>query len=300
MLENSGTLSLCPEWSCVVLLVYGDESMDQERICAVAGVIGTEEQWDWIEPIWKSITGGVPFHANDCEGCFGDFVQRMDEDREVTVQRNRTLYRELTTLLAESGLAGFASVNDLTAQRKAFPAPYDPPLYYQGVMDVTEAMRNAAANRSDIAKITFDNRKESKFNVSVIYAYLQESGLYWSDHLAQTVVADLFAREAMKKMDNALAEAGGTKPRRRGSWEALNATGRFQVREYDETYFNALAGKMQNFERMTGISSSAFAKWIEEKRAPHCHTSYLRFLADKRGEMTESQLREFDEVFRDR
>ena len=42
-------------------LVYGDESMDQtqDRVCAVVGVIGTEEQWDWIEPIWKSITKGL-------------------------------------------------------------------------------------------------------------------------------------------------------------------------------------------------------------------------------------------------
>lgn len=31
-----------------MLLVYGDKSLDetQERVCAVAGVVGTEESWN--------------------------------------------------------------------------------------------------------------------------------------------------------------------------------------------------------------------------------------------------------------
>lgn len=214
-------------------------------------------------------------------------------------------------MLAESGLGGFASVNDLASQRKAFPSPYDPPLYYQGVMDVIEAMRNAAADRNDMAKVTFDNRKESKFNVSVIYAYLQESGLYWSDHLASKIefessrdnpriqVADLFAREAMKKLDNALAEIAGEPPRVRRSWETMNASGRFEVKIYGEEYFTGLAKKMEHFARITGMGINDYAEWIEKKRVLRCHTSYLQFLAAKRQEMNPNQLMEFDENFRE-
>lgn len=294
-----------------MLLVYGDESMDQtqDRVCAVAGVIGTEEQWDWIEPIWKARTGNVPFHANDCEGSWDDFAPKNGEDRNEAVQRNRSLYKDLSILLAESGLGGFASVNDLAAQRKAFPSPYDPPLYYQGVMDVIEAMRNAAADRNDIAKITFDNREESRFNVSVIYAYLQESGLYWSDHLASKIefessrknpriqVADLFAREAMKKFDNALAAPLGEIPRVRRSWETLNASGRFQIKVYGEDYFRSLGERQETLERVLGVGMAEYAQWLESNRVPACHTSYFRFVDWKRKQMSEDQLKQFADIF---
>jgi len=296
-----------------MLLVYGDESMDQtqDRVCAVAGVIGTEDQWNWIEPIWIDRTGGIPFHANDCEGNWEDFAAKDGEDRNEAVQRNKDLYRDLTILLAKSGLGGFASVIDLAAQRRAFPSPYDPPLYYQGLMDVIEAMRNAAADRNDIAKITFDNRKESQFNASVVYAYLQESGLYWSNHLDSKIefessrknpriqVADLFAREAMKKLDNALVAPAGKDPRVRRSWEALNATRHFEVKIYGEKYFSGLTKKMEHFGRITGVTENDYAEWIGKKRVPRCHTSYLQFLTARRKEMTGDQLEEFDEIFRE-
>jgi hypothetical protein len=292
-----------------MLLVYGDESMDQtqDRVCAVVGVIGTEEQWDWIEPIWKSITKGVPFHANDCEGNFGDFAPKEGEDRSEAVKRNRELYKNLITLLVESGLGGFASVNDLAAQRRAFPPPYDPPLYYQGFMDVLEAVRNAADNRSDVAKITFDCRMESQFNAGEIYAYLQESGLHWSDYLASKIefessqknpriqVADLFAREAMKSVDNDLSSVKHV----RGSWEALKATGRFRIEKFDEDYFKNLGENKELLDEVLGIAEGEYDRWIEEKRVPRCHTSYLKFLFWKRRQMSEEQEKRFSETFGD-
>lgn len=299
-----------------MLLVYGDESMDQtqDRVCAVAGVVGTEEQWNWIGPIWKRRNNGIPFHANDCEGNFGDFAPKSGENREDAVRRNRELYKDLTILLAESGLGGFASVNDLAAQRRAFPPPYDPPLYYQGLMDVITAMRNAAADRNDIAKITFDNRQESKFNASIVYAYFQDSGLDWTNHLDSTIefessiknpriqVADLFAREAMKKLDNMLAAPAGEAPRVRRSWEALKATRRFTIRIFGEDYFRNVADKMEHFERLTGVSVegvNGYKKYLEDNRVPPCVSSFLKYLADMRGKITEDQLRQFEEILGD-
>src|SRR5438270_573547 len=112
-------------------------------------------------------------------------------------------------------------------------------------MDVLEAVRNAADHRNDVAKITFDCRMESQFNAGEIYAYLQESGLHWSDYLASKIefessrknlriqIADLFAREAMKDFDNDLSSI----KRVRRSWEGLKATGRFRIEKFDEGYF---------------------------------------------------------------
>jgi hypothetical protein len=291
----------------VMILVYGDESLDQtqDRVCAVAGVVGTVEQWDWIESIWVKRTGGTPFHANDCDSDHGDYAPKEGEDADNKHKENKALYKDLTILLAESGLGGFASVNDLAAQRKAFPPPYDPPLYYQGFMDVLEAMRNAADNLSDMATITFDSRMESQFNAAEIYAYLQECGLAWSEHLASKIefessrknpriqVADLFAREAMKNADNDLSSV----KRVRRSWEALKATRRFRIEKFDEAYFSELSKNTGLLDEILGITAGDYEKWLEEKRVPRCHTSYFKFLFWKRGQMSQEQETRFFETF---
>ena len=56
-----------------MIYFYGDESMDErnERVCAVAALIGTKGQWEAIEPKWVARTDGIPFHANDCESDHG-------------------------------------------------------------------------------------------------------------------------------------------------------------------------------------------------------------------------------------
>ena len=58
-----------------MLSVFGDESSDEkkQRVFAVAGVIGSEEMWNAIEPRWVSRTGGIPFHANNCDSDQGDY-----------------------------------------------------------------------------------------------------------------------------------------------------------------------------------------------------------------------------------
>ena len=62
----------------IMLLVYGDESMDEtkQRVCAVAGIIGTEDQWKALEWRWTHRTNGVPFHGNDCDSDQGDYANR--------------------------------------------------------------------------------------------------------------------------------------------------------------------------------------------------------------------------------
>ena len=86
----------------VMLLVYGDESMDEtkQRVCAVAGVGGTEEQWSALEWRLTRRTNGLPFHANDCDSDQGDYTNRPHWE-------NKNLYRDLTIMLANSGLFGF-------------------------------------------------------------------------------------------------------------------------------------------------------------------------------------------------
>jgi hypothetical protein len=79
----------------------------------------------------KERAGDVPIHANDCDSDQGDFAPKAGEGKDRKHKDNKTLYKELTVLLAESDIGGFGSVYDLAAQREAFPPPFSPPIYYQ-------------------------------------------------------------------------------------------------------------------------------------------------------------------------
>jgi len=58
-----------------MLSVYADDSSDEkgERTFAVAGIIGTQEEWDAIKLKWVKRTSGKIFHAADCESGYGDY-----------------------------------------------------------------------------------------------------------------------------------------------------------------------------------------------------------------------------------
>lgn len=287
--------------SAVMLLVYGDESLDgtQSRVCAVAGVIGTEEMWRELEPKWIKRNQGIPFHAKDCEPAHGDYEGR---DKSET----KALYKDLTTLIAESGIGGYASAQDLAAQRKVFPSPYEPPLYYQGFLDVLDAMHNAAIDRGEMAEFTFDSRISCQFNATEIYAYLQQSGLNQDVKLAPKLsfdssrtnariqVADLFAHEAMKELDN---EVGPTKRATRKSWECLKSTGHFRIEKFGEAYFSDPRMQPQTLLKALGFKDGDFDEWRERKRLPHGYTSFLRFIFEHRSKMTEEQLKHFAAVY---
>lgn len=105
----------------LMLFAFGDESADEtkERVFAVAGVIGSEEQWESLEKKWGARCNGIPFHANDCDSNHGDF-------KVFSHQQNKDRYRDLTVLLTQSGLGGFGIALDLFAQKLIFPqAPGD-------------------------------------------------------------------------------------------------------------------------------------------------------------------------------
>jgi len=286
----------------VMLLVYGDESLDatQSRVCAVAGVIGTEDDWKELETKWVARNGSIPFHATDCESDQGDY--KATPHRE-----NKALYQDLAILLAESGLGGYASSQDLAAQRKAFPSPYEPPLYYQGFLDVIEIMRNAAEDRGEIAEFTFDSRIESQFNATEIYSYLLQSGLYSEEHLAKKLsfdawrsnariqVADLLAYEAMKELDN---KVGPVKRNERASWTCLKSTGRFAIEVFGEEYFSNPNMQPDTLNVSLGFKQQEYLDWIDRKKVPHCYTSFLRFLFEMRDRMTDDQKQRLDGIHR--
>jgi hypothetical protein len=77
-----------------MLSVFADDSSDetQQRTVAVAGVIASDEEWNRLDRIWLERTGGIPFHATDCESDRGAYAGYCHLD-------NQNLYRDPLNLV---------------------------------------------------------------------------------------------------------------------------------------------------------------------------------------------------------
>ena len=264
-----------------MLLVYGDESMDggQQRVCAVAGVIGSEEEWTRVESLWADRTDGTPFHAKDCEADRGVYGGRPHAE-------NLELYKDLTTILAESSLSGFAAVSDLQAERRYHPTL--PMLYLREFSLLIDAMQFFAGERREVAKLCFDSRLETNFNATKMYAQALEY-LDWKERLHAELsfdsssssrrlqVADLFAHEAMKFVDNELLQE--KRPTRK-SWLALEKTGRFEVRGFLEPFFAEEKACWNNINQ-NGARFAEYLEWLAQENRQHNLSNTIEFVGKR-------------------
>ncbi len=273
---------MCKSQSVVVMLfAYGDESMDEtkQRVCAVAGLIGTEEQWNGLEWKWTQRTNGVPFHGNDCDSDQGDYESRPHWE-------NKALYRDLTILLANSGLAGYGQAIDLMAKNTVFPESEDL-AYYTAFQRVIIAMKNFAYHAGDIAELTFDMQLESQHHAGFLYGSLRENEPDWTPYLASKIsfefaqhnpriqVADLLAREAMKALDNVV---GPVKREIRKSWQTLRETGRFVVEAFSTEWFEDMKRKLPELEQKMGMNRDMYIEWLRQRKRQHNVSNMFHFV----------------------
>jgi len=264
-----------------MILVYGDDSSDErsERVCAVAGVVGTIMGWRSVERQWLAITNGIPFHAKDCDSDQGDYKNRPHDE-------NKTLYRDLTVLVAESHLHGFGIAINLIALHRVFPDAEDL-AYYRAFLRVMEVMKDTAKKNAEIAEFTFDMRMDNEHNAGLLYGSTRENEPEWAPHLADKIsfefarknpriqVADLLAREAMKALDN---QVGPVKRDVRKSWKALRETGRFEVEAYSDDWFNDLKRQYADLERKVGFCKQDYVNWLAERNRHHNVTNMFLFV----------------------
>lgn len=267
----------------ILLSVFGDESTDatQQRVFAVAGVVGDESRWNWLEERWAICNEGTPFHATDCESDAGDYKGREHS-------ANQNLYKVLATLLAESGLGGWGFAIDLQAQRKVFPHAPDI-AYLKCLLEVLLAMRNCAAYNKETVEYTFDMGRD-EYNAGYLYSRLVVHK-DWKDYISTKIsfecsrknnrvqVADLFARETMKALDN---HFGPVKRPPRKSFETLVETKRFHVNAISEDYFLDLKNQMTLHEEMG--SPEDYRRWLKENSFPHSTINMFRYLEWKNRE----------------
>ena len=268
----------------MILSVFGDESSDEtkQRVFAVGGVIGPEETWRELEAKWLDRTGGIPFHANECDSDQGRYAETTHGD-------NKALYRDLTILLAESGLGAWGFAIDLRAQRKVFPDAPDIS-YYKCFLEVVQAMKNCAAYNGTTARFTFDMRRESEYNTGLLYAMVVRD---WKDHVFSSIafecsgdnvciqVADLFTRETMKALDNIV---GPVKRPDRKSWLVLHDTGRFHINVIGEAWFESLKRQLPRLDEQTGMSFVGYTDWLKNNNLQHNTTNMFLYMdwSDKR------------------
>lgn len=270
----------------VLYSVFGDESHDEtnERVFAVAGLFGSQEEWEGLEAAWLERTGGKVFHAANCEADYGDFAG-------IDHRENLRLYADLTRILANSRLMGFGVAHDLVAYRHFFPEAIADMPYYKCFRDVVERFAETARLCIPPAKVryTFDQRLESQYNAAALYNYMVNQP-EWEhrSHLFEEVgfatrklvgiqAADLYAREVMKHLDNIV---GPVKRPTRQSMQTLRRTNRFGCDFLVEEYWRDFREKYEALLTATAISRDEYHAWLVRQRLTDNFSVRLRYLIE--------------------
>jgi hypothetical protein len=220
-----------------------------------------------LEAKWVERTSGTPFHAKDCDSNFGDYKRNSNDE-------NKSLYADLTGILADSGLGGYAAVLDLASRREVFPEVEDMDWsYYKAFQETVEHMKNCANFNGETVKFTFDTREQSIHNTGILFRLLQGipdwqkiivGGLTFEHATTnpRLQAADLFVREVMKAWDN---RVGPIKRAIRKSWKRLLQTERFHGEVLGLEWFYSLQDQMPEMEKITGMSMDAYATWLNDR-----------------------------------
>jgi hypothetical protein len=259
----------------VTLKLYGDESADEtkSRVFSVAGVIGSEAEWTLAERACAARTGGRVFHAKECES---EYARDPDTQKH---KDNLKLYEDLTKILADSYLLGFAVALDLGSLREVLPdVPRDLP-YFTCFTHVIRASATTARTfnvnpeeEDDVRlEYTFDSRSESDGTASTVYtAFRNQPEWAATDLLAARVsfdpgpsprleMADLLARESMKELDRKITNA---RPNVRRARQALDATRKFHFIERNREFCERWRDEINKAESQA--MRDQYGRWLHE------------------------------------
>jgi hypothetical protein len=260
-----------------MLTVFGDESHDEteERIFAVAGVVGTKEEWDALIPIWLERTEGKRFHAADCEAGRGDYEGIPHEE-------NLKLYADLVTILIKTNLMGY---------NRFFPdvvtnIPYH--FCFQKVVMWFARVAYLSVPREKVS-FTFDMNSQNKASTIVLYEAMAKSSQWkHAEQLMEMVsfasrresvgiqVADLVAREAMKYCDNFFT-GRDSRPVRK-SIQALSDSQRYYFDFYNREYFRGWKDQSESLQEKSGITIEDYRQWLFKNKLDDNLFNRHRFL----------------------
>lgn len=197
------------------------------------------------------------------------------------------MYRDLTGILAASMVGGIGIAIDLTAQKKVIPGAL-PLAYYRAFLECIERAACVGENYGQVAKVTFDISSENEYNAELLYSWARNgdprfrqwlapeiSFVPWRDS-ARVQTADLLAFEAWKALDHTV----GPVKRKRGSWDLLRATGRFDTLSYSEQWLRDLKAHIESGElgKKVGFSEADYKAWLNSTGRQHSISNLFHFL----------------------
>lgn len=256
----------------MIYSVFGDESHDEkrERVYAVAGLFGSDDQWDSLAKKWTEATSGEIFHAAEWQ----------------TANRHKE-YRTLTEILAASGLIGWGAVLSLINFFDIFDNAADDFLPYYicfiRLLNYFGSFTSYMIHRGTV-KFTLDQNLAIQHNATAIYDLTAklpewehheflESELSFSTRKNPRIqAADLWTHEVMKHMENRVT---GPKFRpTRLSLQTLRSTKRFGFDMLDSGHLQAYKTYAFKHPRAADID---FPGWLEERGLIDNTTNRVRY-----------------------
>jgi hypothetical protein len=272
----------------VVLIAYGDESSDGEgkSVFTVAGLIGTQEEWDAIEPEWLKRTNGKKFHATDCLAGYGDYENLPKEARTQE-------YVDLTKLLCKSTLWGYSASIDIPAYKNCIihTTKHGPYLHcFADVMMHLAWTTRLYMPAHQKVNYTFDRRQKAQFTAVELADYFSRLPEYEHSYFVGSVkfstsdevgiqAADLFAHQAMTRMHDSIYS------KRRHSilcYEPLRLlikARHFEFECYDKQHFETTYIKeLRAIEQKTGLCRQKYEDWLLKGRHSDNDRNRVRYL----------------------
>jgi hypothetical protein len=273
---------------------YGDESTDdtQSRVYAVAAVFGHQSDWDEIKPLWENRLGGKLFHAVDVEFGQNDFS-------DLKPGEGRRLYRDVVKIVCASKLIGLGLAINIAEYREVFPGDFDDAPYLWLFGDAVSAMSDLAsmAIPPSPVEVVFDRNQNVEYNAALLYDLIRRSkrsefGKFLGDKVSFATretfgiqVADLFARESMKRLD------GQILPNRkapRASFSKLSDARRITFRVISGTVDpDPIGSKKECEEKKRNLANSAmrevgslqkYEEWLKAKRIHDCQSNRIHYI----------------------
>ncbi|MHB8771131.1 MAG: hypothetical protein ACYC7J_09050 [Syntrophales bacterium] len=257
-----------------MLTVFGDDSADEkeQRVFAVAGVLGSRGEWDALEPKWNERTGGIPFHAADCEAGRAEYKKIHHEDR-------LRLYADLIKMVTKSNLLSYIVCMDLNAFYRFLPDAIDhaPYLICFRAVVVRFAKLASVCIPPEKVEFVFDHNATTAASADALYHYMAQTdewkyGQYMADMLGfacrKTVgiqVADILAREAMKHCDNFMIHRHPKRPVRQ-SMNVLLSSRRHWFKYLDTEHFKKEKSNPELNEEADHFKADDYLTWLSHRR----------------------------------
>jgi hypothetical protein len=272
----------------VVLIAYADESMDGSgnEVFAIAGIMGTQEEWDNLELDWRKRTNGRKFHATDCLAGHGDYegIPKNDRVKE---------YRDLTKILCKSSLMGYGCALDIIAYKNCLLRTTRNMPYLHCFVDVITSLAfgtSVYVPQHQKIRFVFDRRKGIEITAGELMGYYQTLTEYKQSAFLGGVTfssidevgiqaADLVVHEYMLEM---YYHIHSEKPHARRSLRPIQLlidSHRFDFTSYGKVYFETkFKESLKACEEESGLSRKSYLEWLAKYNRHDNDGNKVRYL----------------------